>query len=87
MVLRSIVVVPAAHRRGLGRNLLPLLMRRASDLGARRAWVLTSAAPFFETIGFKRVPRESAPATIAATRQFAALCAASAVLLARPISF
>ena len=63
-------------------------MRRAFDLGARRAWVLTmSAAPFFETIGFKRMPRESAPAAIAATRQFATLCPASAMLLARPISF
>ena len=88
VLLCSVVVAPEARGRGIGRNLVPLLMRRAFDLGARHAWVLTtSAAPFFEEIGFKPVPRESAPAAIAATRQFAALCPASAVLLARPISF
>ena len=63
-------------------------MRRAFDRGARRAWLLTiSAAPYFEKIGFARIPREAAPHDIAATSQFTTLCPASAVLLSRSISF
>ena len=88
MLLRSIVVLPALRASGVGRNLVPLLLRRAFDRGARRAWLLTtSAAPFFEKIGFARIPRDGAPRDIAATRQFAQLCPASAILLSRPISF
>ena len=87
-LLRSVVVVPEARSGGIGRNLVPLLMRRAFDLGARRAWLLTtSTTALFERIGFKPAPRDAAPAAIAATRQFASLCPSSATLLTRAISF
>jgi arsenate reductase len=87
-LLRSVVVVPALRGRGIGRNLGPLLMRRAFDAGARHAWLLTtSPTALFERIGFKPQPRDTASAAIAATRQFASLCPASARLLSRPISF
>jgi arsenate reductase len=85
-LLRSIVVLPEARERALGRNLVALLQRRAFDQGARRAWVLTSsAAPFFEKVGFKPVARETAPASVLATRQAAQLCPSSATLLTRTI--
>lgn len=88
VLLRSIVVSPALRGRGIGRNLVPLLLRRAFDRGARRAWLMTtSAAPFFERIGFVRSPREAAPHDIAATSQFTTLCPASAALLSRRIVF
>ena len=87
-LLRSIVVLPAWRAQALGRNLAALLQRRAFDAGARRAWVLTSsAAPFFEKIGFKPVARDDAPATVLATRQASSLCPADAALLARTIRF
>ena len=85
-LLRSIVVLPETRERALGRNLVALLQRRAFDRGARRAWVLTSsAAPFFEKVGFKPVAREIAPASVLATRQAAQLCPSSATLLTRTI--
>ena len=88
VLLRSVVVLPTLRGRGIGRNLVPLLMRRAFDRGARRAWLLTtSAAPYFEKIGFARSRREVAPPDIATTSQFTTLCPASAVLLSRSISF
>jgi arsenate reductase len=85
-LLRSIVVLPEARERAIGRNLVALLQRCAFDAGARRAWVLTSsAAPFFEKLGFKPADRESAPAPILATRQARQLCPSDATLLARTI--
>ncbi|WP_018182503.1 arsenate reductase (glutaredoxin) [Kaistia granuli] len=85
-LLRSIVVLPERRAKALGRNLVALLQRRAFDEGARRAWVLTSsAAPFFEKVGFKPVSRGDAPATVVATRQASSLCPADAALLARTI--
>jgi arsenate reductase len=85
-LLRSIVVLPERRAKAHGRNLVALLQRRAFDEGARRAWVLTSsAAPFFEKIGFKPAARDNAPAAILATSQATSLCPADAALLARAI--
>lgn len=87
-LLRSMVVLPETRGRGIGRNITLLLMRRASELGARTAYVLTTtAAPFFEAQGFTSINRERAPAAILSTRQVASLCPASATLLARRLTF
>lgn len=86
VLIRSIVVPPAARRLGIGRNLVPLLLYRAYEQGARRAWLLTqTAAPFFAKLGFKEVPRTEAPAAVLASRQAASLCPASATLMSRRI--
>jgi arsenate reductase len=86
--LRSVVVMPEGRGKGIGRNLVPLLLYRASRLGARTAWLLTTtAADFFEKIKFKRRPRTEAPAAILETRQAKSLCPSSAVLLSKSISF
>jgi arsenate reductase (glutaredoxin) len=86
-LLRSIVVLPEARSARVGRNLVPLLMRRAFDAGAHRAFVLTTTAKeFFERLGFERTSREAAPATILATRQAAGLCPSTAPLLARHLA-
>jgi arsenate reductase len=88
LLLRSVVVPPDDRSRGIGRNLLALLLRRAYDQGARQAWLLTeTAAPFFERAGFKTVAREQAPQGILATRQARSLCPASAALMTRTIAF
>jgi arsenate reductase len=87
LLLRSIVVLPQARHRGIGSGVLALLLRRAFDDGARRAWLLTTdAAPFFERAGFRQVERTLAPQSILGTQQAKSLCPASAVLLARAIT-
>jgi arsenate reductase (glutaredoxin) len=87
VLLRSITVLAGARHRGVGGGILALLMRRAFDLGARKAWLLTTgAAGFFERAGFKRLERTQAPAAILDTRQARDLCPASAVLLGRSIT-
>jgi arsenate reductase len=85
-LLRSITVEPARRGRGIGKGIVALLLRRAFDRGARRAWLLTTdAQEFFAQAGFKPALREYAPASILATRQAAVLCPASASLLMRDI--
>ncbi|CAH1666754.1 arsenic resistance N-acetyltransferase ArsN2 [Chelatococcus asaccharovorans] len=88
ILLRSVAVLPAFRGKGLGRNIVPVLLCRAYRSGARTAWLLTdTAAPFFEKIGFRVVDRQAAPAAVLATRQTASLCPASAPLLSRSIGF
>lgn len=84
--LRSVVVMERG--KGIGRNLIPLLLYRAYREGARTAWLLTtSAADFFDKLKFLRRDRAEAPAAILATRQAQSLCPASAVLFSKKISF
>ena len=85
-LIRSVVVPAAARGRGVGSGLVALLLRRAFDAGARQAWLLTTAAaPFFEGLGFRPVPRAAAPAAVLATQEASRLCPASAVLMTRAI--
>jgi arsenate reductase len=86
-LIRSIVVDPAWRGRLVGRSLVLLLLRRAFDQGARHAWLLTtSAARYFEKLGFEHAQRADAPAIVMATRQAAFVCPSSAALLTRRIS-
>ena len=88
VLLRSVAVLPAFRGKGLGCNIVPLLLYRAYRAGARTAWLLTdTAAPFFGKIGFRGGDRQAAPAAILATRQAASLCPTSAPLLSRSIGF
>lgn len=88
VLLRSVAVLPTFRGKGLGCNIVPVLLCRAYHAGARTAWLLTdTAAPFFEKIGFKVVDRQAAPAAVLATRQATSLCPASAPLLSRSIGF
>lgn len=88
VLVRSIVVLPRWRKGQFGSNLVPLLLFRAHEEGARAAFLLTtSAAPFFARLGFKELARGDAPAAILATRQAAALCPASAHLMSRKLGF
>ncbi|BAN28073.1 arsenate reductase (glutaredoxin) [Caballeronia insecticola] len=87
VLVRSVVIEPQRRGKGIGRNVVAILLREAFDLGARTAWVLTTdASTFFGKTGFKRVERETAPASILATRQASDLCPATALLLTRAIT-
>lgn len=87
-LIRSVVVPEVLRGKAIGRNLVALLLYRAFQAGARRAWLLTiSAADYFTKIGFKPVERDVAPQSILSTRQAQGLCPASAKLLCRNIGF
>jgi N-acetylglutamate synthase-like GNAT family acetyltransferase len=85
-LLRSIVVVPDRRRHGLGRVLVAALERQAHDLGVERLHLLTTtAAPFFRALGYADADRGAAPSAIAASREFTALCPASAAYLVKAL--
>ncbi len=83
-LLRSLVVAPEQRRGGMGAALLEHAADYARSRGARTLYLLTdSAEEFFAARGFRRVPRDTAPESIRATREFASLCPASAAFMAR----
>ena len=85
-LLRSIIVPPEARGRGLGVALTQALAAHAAEQGTGRLWLLTtSAAPFFEKLGWRVAAREKAPEAISRSQQFSALCPASATLMVRAL--
>lgn len=85
-LLRSIVVDPAFRGEGLGRRIVEWLGACARDLGGARGFLLTTNADrYFAKLGFAPVDRRDAPESIKATRQMAALCPSSAVLMMKAL--
>jgi amino-acid N-acetyltransferase len=55
-------------------------------MGVRELFLLTTTAePIFARWGFRRVDRAEAPPAIRESREFASLCPASAVFMARRV--
>ena len=85
-LLRSLIIYPTTRAQGMGRALVRLLEARAREEGAQRLWLLTNdAEKYFRRLGYKTVDRAQAPKAITRTKQFAALCPASAKLMVREL--
>ncbi len=85
-LLRSLVVVVDRRGAGLGRTMLACLEDEARGLGVQRLHLLTNtAAPFFRTNGYGEADRAAAPPAITASREFTALCPASAIYLMKAL--
>lgn len=85
-LLRSLVVDPARRGTGLGHALVDSALELARERGVAGVWLLTTTADrFFERLGWRRVERESAPAGIRATAEFASICPASSVCMVRDL--
>jgi N-acetylglutamate synthase-like GNAT family acetyltransferase len=86
-LLRSVLVPEGRRGRGDGAAVVAALAARARADGAMRLWLLTTtAAPVFVRLGWTVRDRAEAPPAIAASRQFAALCPASASLMCRDLA-
>lgn len=59
--VRSLAVSENWKGRGVGRCLVNALLDQASDLGLPRVFALTYQQAFFESLGFRTVPREHLP--------------------------
>ncbi|MDA5241577.1 GNAT family N-acetyltransferase [Agrobacterium tumefaciens] len=85
-LLRSVVVMAERRGQGFGEAITGKLLAQAHDDGAKAVYLLTdTVAPFFESLGFRNIARDAAPAAILATRQAANLCPASAALMAKDL--
>ena len=81
-LLRSLVVTRASRARGIGGLICDRLEAAARERGVAEVFLLTGTAEdFFRQRGYAAVDRSEAPAAIAATREFSALCPDSAALL------
>ncbi len=83
-LLRSLVVLPPARARAQGSAIVAWMAAEARRRGVGELFLLTtSAAPFFEKLGFRRVERDAVPPAVAASAEFTTLCPASALCMAR----
>ena len=83
-LLRSLAVAPDARSSGIGSMLVEQAEGHAYANGVRSLYLLTTTAQrFFERRGYRAASRESCPAAIRGTSEFASLCPAGSVLLAK----
>ncbi len=81
-LLRSAAVAVRHRGTGLGQRLTRERLDWARAHRLRAVYLLTTtAAPFFARLGFRAVPRASAPPELQASREFATVCPASAVCM------
>lgn len=59
--IRSLVVAPAHHGRGIGAGLVRAAMEEGRALGLEKLLALTFAKGFFEKLGFTEVDKEELP--------------------------
>jgi amino-acid N-acetyltransferase len=86
-LLRSLVIVPAHQRRGLGRDLVARVERDARAEGIEQLVLLTETArSLFERLGYEVIGRAAAPESLRQSAQFRSLCPASAVCMAKRLS-
>ncbi|MEO8636688.1 MAG: arsenic resistance N-acetyltransferase ArsN2 [Gemmatimonadales bacterium] len=83
-LLRSLAVRSDQRGKGLGTALVRALEERASALGVRELWLLTTTAePFFRQLGYEAAIRGAAPVAIRETGEFRSICPSSAACLTR----
>lgn len=81
-LLRSLAVLPACRRRGLGAALHDRAVEEARALGVRRLFLLTSTVrERAARSGFEDFPREGLPASIRDGAQVRSLCPATAACM------
>ena len=81
-LLRSLAVAAAARGTGLGRRLVLDRLAAARSSKIERVYLLTTtAAPYFEKLGFLPAVRSGVPKELAASPEFATACPATAACL------
>lgn len=86
-LVRSLAVSEPARGAGLGRAVLRNLEKRALDRGISILYLLTTGqSAYFEEHGYQRVTREAIPEEVRASRQFSAICPASATSLQKRLT-
>jgi amino-acid N-acetyltransferase len=86
-LLRSLAVAPGWRGCRVGRELVQRAEAHARGLGAEAVYLLTMTADrFFAALGYRTIARESAPASVRATAEFANLCPSTSVCMTKPVA-
>jgi len=81
-LLRSVALEPHERRHGFGRRLVEKAVQQARRDGlCELVLFTTTAAPFFERLGFHLIQRDAVPAPVRASVEFQSACPASAAVL------
>ncbi len=85
-LLRSFAVLPENRGLGIAEAIFKILCSEALEQGKSTLYLLTTtAANYFEKLGFEACERTDCPAEIKRTKQFAELCPDSATTMVRSI--
>lgn len=60
--VRSLIVDKNYQGKGIGRGIVEALLEEGKNLGVKKIFTLTYVKGFFESLGFKEIPKESLPA-------------------------
>jgi len=60
--VRSLIVATEARGKGVGKNIVKKLILNAKEYGTKKIFTLTYKRTFFESLGFKEIPKEDLPA-------------------------
>jgi amino-acid N-acetyltransferase len=86
-LLRSVVVAPDRHKRGLGQAVVSELERMARRAQINQLILLTqTAAEFFAHQGYRVIERSSAPQDMQGSDEFRSLCPGSATCMAKNLT-
>lgn len=78
-LLRSVAVAPGLQHRGIGRQMLGLLLDEARRRNVTAVYLLTTTArAYFERLGFTAADRAAAPVALRQSAEFQGACPASA---------
>lgn len=85
-LLRSLAVAEHKRGSGLGELMLEYAEQQARSQGVASLYLLTTTAQaFFAQRAYIDADRDSAPAAIAACRQFSGICPGSAAFMCKPL--
>ncbi len=85
-LLRSLAVAEEYRGHGIGKILCEKILEYAKKLSITNVYLLTdAAAPFFEKLRFEKMDRTQAPQAIQSTKEFAAFCSSTAILMYKAI--
>ena len=59
--VRSLVIIPAQQKKGVGAKLLQATLKEAKQLALPKVFALTNQPEFFQKYGFERISRKSLP--------------------------
>jgi len=81
-LLRSVALEPQERRHGLGRRLVQEALQQARRDGVAELILLTTtAAPFFERLGFRAITRAEVPQPVRASVEFRSACPETAAVM------